>query len=67
MKEKFERVAPPTMPAKNLLGNNWFLIKLVFRSAPVAMSIYAFEQFRVTFMIFFEHTWLIKTVLDCIQ
>ena len=64
-KTKYEKIEAPSISAKKLLADNWFLIKTVFKAAPGAMSLYAFEQFRVSFMIFFEHTYLIKTVLDC--
>ena len=66
-KKTFERVSAPKLSLKKILADNWFLIKLTFSSSPLAMTLYALEQFRVNFMIFFEHTWLVKTVLECIE
>lgn len=66
-KKTFEKVKAPKLSFKKLILDNWFLLKLAFCTAPVAMLLYALEQFRVNFMIFFEHTWLVKTVLECVQ
>ena len=57
----------PKLSAKKLIADNWFLIKLVFSASPAAVFLYALEQFRVQAFIFLEHTWMIQTVLDCVQ
>ena len=67
MKKRYEKIEAPTVSLKKLFADNFFLIKTVFKAAPGSIALYAFEQFRVSFMIFFEHTFLIKTVLDCVQ
>jgi len=67
MKKKYEKIKAPSISPKKLFADNWFLIKAVFKAAPGSMLLYAFERFRVEFMVFFEHTYLIKTVLDCVQ
>ena len=67
MSKNFEIEKAPRMSAAKIITNNLFLLKLVFSAAPFPFALYAFEQFRVAFMIFFEHTLLIKTVLDCVQ
>ena len=57
----------PSVSIGRLIKDNWYLIKTVFSASPFAVSLYAFEQFRVQVLVFFEHTWLIQTVLECIE
>lgn len=66
-KKNMEFAKAPKLSAKKIINSNWFLIKLVLSASPVGILLYALEQFRVQVFIFIEHTWLIKTVLDCIQ
>ncbi len=66
-KKNMEFAEAPKLSAKKIIADNWFLIKLVFSASPVGVALYALEQFRVQVFIFIEHTWLIQTVLDCIQ
>ncbi|MBQ7714727.1 MAG: ABC transporter ATP-binding protein [Clostridia bacterium] len=67
MKKRYEKIETPTLSPGKLFADNFFLIKTVFKAAPGSMALFAFEQFRVSAMIFFEHTFLIKQVLDCVQ
>lgn len=64
---KIELKFRPKLSPKALLTDNWMVIKLLFKTCPLGMSLYAFEAFRNEFLIFFEHTWLIKYVLECVQ
>jgi len=67
MKKSRDFIEAPTISFGKLFSNNFFLIKTVFKASPGAILLFAFEKFRVEFMVFFEHTYLIKTVLDCVQ
>ena len=67
MKKRYDAIDTPTISFGKLFANNFFLIKTVFKAAPGSIALFAFEKFRVEFMVFFEHTFLIKTVLDCVQ
>ncbi|MBQ1928727.1 MAG: ABC transporter ATP-binding protein [Clostridia bacterium] len=57
----------PSVSIGRLIKDNWYLIKTVFSASPLSVSLYAFEQFRVQVLVFLEHTWLIQTVLECIE
>ncbi len=57
----------PRLSTRRLLSNNFYLIKLLFSAAPVAVSLFALEQFRVNAFIFLEHTWMIRRVLECVE
>ena len=67
MKKKYEAIKTPSVSPGKMLSDNLFLIKTVFKAAPGPMVLFCFEKFRVEAMIFFEHTYLIKTVLDCVR
>ena len=67
MKKRYDAIDTPTISFGKLFANNFFLIKTVFKAAPGSMALFAFEKFRVEFMVFFEHIFLIKTVLDCVR
>ncbi len=67
MRKRYEKIDAPSISLKTLFTHNFFLIKTVFKAAPGSMALFCFEKFRVDAMIFFEHTYLIKTVLDCVQ
>ena len=57
----------PRLSTRKILSDNWFLIKLIFSAAPLGVSMFALEQFRVNAFIFLEHTWMIQTVLECVE
>lgn len=58
---------PPKLSFKKLVGNNWFLLKLLFKASPWGTLLHGLEQFRVNAFIFVEHTLIIKMVLECIE
>lgn len=59
--------ACPRLSAKKILADNWFLIKIIFSAAPLGVTMFALEQFRVNAFIFLEHTWMVQTVLECVE
>lgn len=67
MAKKREMAQRPKLSAKKLLQNNFYLIKTIFSASPLGVLLYIAEQARNQIMIFFEHTWLIQTVLECVE
>ena len=59
--------ACPRLSVKKILSDNWFLIKIIFKAAPLGVTMFALEQFRVNAFIFLEHTWMVQTVLECVE
>ena len=57
----------PKISAKSLLVSNFQMIKLIFKASPGAVILFALESFRNSVLIFFEHTWLINYVLECVE
>lgn len=52
---------------KRILSNNWFIIRLSFRSAPVFMGLMIFGAIQAQCLIFLEHTYGIKYVLEAVE
>lgn len=57
----------PKLSARKILSDNFFLLKLIFSAAPLGVTMWGLEQFRVNAFIFLEHTWMIQTVLECVE
>jgi len=52
---------------KRILSNNLFVLSTAFRTAPLT-TIYALIRAAITDVtVFFEHTWLVAYLIDCIQ
>ena len=67
MAEKHKIAQRPTLSARKLLQNNFYLIKTIFSASPLGVLLYIAEQVRNQILIFFEHTWLIQMVLECVE
>ena len=67
VKEKIKTVSPPKVSVIAVLKTYWSLIKLIFRASPAAYILFALEALRNSVLVFFEHTWLIKYVLECVE
>lgn len=52
---------------KRILSNNWFMIKLSFRCAPVFMGLMIFGAIQAQCLIFLEHIYGIKYVLEAVE
>lgn len=50
-----------------ILSNNWFILKLSFTTAPLFMVFMIFEVIKQQVLIFFEHTYGIKYVLEAAE
>ncbi len=50
-----------------VMNNNWFIIKLSFRTAPFYMCYLIFEQIKQSGLVFLEHTYGIKFVLEAAE
>lgn len=57
----------PKASPKVLVKNNWFIIKLLFKSYPLGVSLMALEKLRHSVFVFIEHTWLINYVLESVE
>lgn len=57
----------PKLSARKILSDNLFLLRLIFSAAPLGVTMWGLEQFRVNAFIFLEHTWMIQTVLECVE
>jgi len=52
---------------KNILSNNWFIIKLSFSAAPFFMCYMIFEAVKQQALVFLEHSYGIKFVLEAAE
>jgi len=52
---------------KKILSNNWFILKLSFSAAPFFMCYMIFEAIKQQALIFLEHTYGIKFVLEAAE
>lgn len=52
---------------RKILSNNWFIIKLSFRTAPFFMCYMIFETVKQQGLVFLEHTYGIKYVLEAAE
>ncbi len=52
---------------QKVMSNNWFIIKLSFRTAPFYMCFLIFEQVKQSCLVFLEHTYGIKFVLEAAE
>lgn len=52
---------------KKILSNNWFIIKYTFNTVPIYALMICLSQVIGRIVIFFEHTYMIKYIIDCIQ
>jgi ATP-binding cassette subfamily B protein len=52
---------------RKVLSNNWFIIKLSFRTAPFFMCYMIFETVKQQGLVFLEHTYGIKYVLEAAE
>ncbi|MBH1940855.1 ABC transporter ATP-binding protein [Mobilitalea sibirica] len=52
---------------KKILSNNWFIIKLSFQTAPFFMIYMIFEAVKQRCLVFLEHTYGIKFVLEAAE
>lgn len=52
---------------KRILSNNWFILKLSFSTAPFFMVFMIFEVIKQQVLVFFEHTYGIKYVLEAAE
>lgn len=66
-REKLDLSVCPKLSASKILKNNWFLARLVFSAAPLALVLFMIESFRVHVMIFFEKTWMMQRVLETVE
>ena len=62
-----EKKKKDRQPAKRILSNNLFVLAIAFRTAPLTV-IYALVREAVTAVtVFFEHTYLVAYLIDCVQ
>lgn len=52
---------------KRILSNNWFIIKISFKTAPFFMGFMIFLAIQSQCLIFLEHTYGIKYVLEAVE
>lgn len=52
---------------RKVLSNNWFIVKLSFRTAPFFMCFMIFEAVKQQALVFLEHTYGIKFVLEAAE
>ena len=52
---------------KRILSNNWFIIKISFETAPFFMLFMIFIAIQAQCLIFLEHTYGIKFVLEAVE
>ena len=53
--------------AKRILSNNLFILAIAFKSAPLTVIYSLLKATIQDVTIFFEHTWLIAYLIECIQ
>jgi ATP-binding cassette subfamily B protein len=67
MADKVKTVKKDRHSVKRILSNNLFLLSIAFKTAP-ATATYALIRAAVTDVtVFFEHTWLVAYLIECIQ
>ncbi len=52
---------------KKVISNNWFILKLSFQAAPFYMVFMIFEAVKQQVLVFYEHTYGIKFVLEAAE
>ena len=52
---------------RKILSNNWFILKLSFSAAPFFMCFMTFEAIKQQALVFLEHTYGIKFVLEAAE
>lgn len=52
---------------KKVISNNWFILKLSFQAAPFYMLFMIFEAVKQQVLVFYEHTYGIKFVLEAAE
>ena len=52
---------------KRILSNNLFVLAIAFKTAPLSAGYALIVQMLHDVTVFFEHTWLVAYLIDCIQ
>lgn len=51
----------------NIISNNWYLFKICLYAAPIFILVFIFNAFIQVFVVFVEHVYTIKYVLEVVE
>lgn len=54
-------------PIKEVIANNWFVLKICFAAAPLYLCTFILDTIRAEVIVFFEHTYGIGYVLEAAE
>lgn len=57
----------PKQSLKRVISNNWFILRLSFQTAPFFMIYMIFEVVKQQVLVFFEHTYGVRFVLEAAE
>ena len=65
--EKINKTKKDKQSVKRILSNNLFVLAIAFKTAPLTALYALLRETMHDVTVFFEHTWLVAYLIDCIQ
>ena len=66
-KNNIKKIKKDRQSIKRILSNNLFVLAIAFKTAPLTAAYALAAQAIHDVTVFFEHTWLVAYLIDCIQ